>query len=421
MSEGISPSELHQQDGGSRALQGVRICLVFEYSLSHYTRILQEIRALQEAGATVQLLTSNSTPEPAPSGVQRTVAALDSTLAGSTLTSRPLRIAHNLARNATADLLTLVRPEWKARRRVAALKRIAPEVDVFWVVDFPSLPTTMAAGKPAGVKVLYETVDLVPEYEYLGEAHRRKSLEGERALIGGLDGFVTACDGYADYYMERYGALITRPPIVRHDMPERIMTSAHPSERPLRIVFLGALMFDRPILELIDAIALTTANVTLAIQGKNYLGDAPAARIRDLNLEHRVRILDPCPPDSVVETAAGYDIGVVALYGSNENERRASTTKLFAYMAAGVAVVASDLPGIARIVNEHHNGFLVRGVDPQAWSAAVDEMGALPLTAIDAMKQRSLEAAARYTWERERPAFIGEFVRALGQGGGEPT
>jgi glycosyltransferase involved in cell wall biosynthesis len=420
MSDGVSPSR-HQQDVKSSALRGVRICLVFEHGLSYYTRILQEIRALQEAGATVQLLTSHSTPGPAPPGVQRTVAALDSTLAGSTLKARPLRVAHNLARNATADLLTLVRPEWKARHRAVALKRIASEVDLFWVVDFPSLPTTIAAAKPAGVKVLYETVDLVPEYEYLGEAHRRESLEGERALIGRLDGFVTACDGYADYYMETYGALITRPPVVRHDMPERIRTSVNPSKGPLRIIFLGALMFDRPILELIEAIALTTASVTLTFQGKNHLGHAPAARIRDLKLEHRVRILDPCPPDRVVETAAGYDVGVVALYGSNENERRASTTKLFAYMAAGLAVLASDLPGISRIVNAHHNGVLVRGVDPQAWSAAMDEMGALPLAAIDAMKQHSLEAAGRYSWERERPAFIGEFVRALGQEGGQPT
>jgi glycosyltransferase involved in cell wall biosynthesis len=185
---------------------------------------------------------------------------------------------------------------------------------------------------------------------------------------------------------------------------------------PLRLKFLGALLFDRPVEELTRAMALATADVTLTLQGKNHLGEAPAALVAELGLQDRVRILDPCPPGAIVETAASYDVGVVALRGENENERRASTSKLFTCMAAGLAILGSDLPGIARVVGRHTNGLLVGGMRPADWAAAIDALAAMSDTAIDSMKQRSLDAARLYAWEKQTPAFLGEFLRALGQG-----
>jgi glycosyltransferase involved in cell wall biosynthesis len=176
-------------------------------------------------------------------------------------------------------------------------------------------------------------------------------------------------------------------------------------------------MFDRPVSELVEAVAVAKTGVTLTFQGKNYLGEAPARRMADriaeLGLRGRVEVLDPCSPDRIVETASAYDVGIAALRGADENERRASTGKLFTYMAAGLAVLGSDLPGIARIVHAHDNGLLVKGMDPHAWAVAIDRLGSMPRASIDLMKQRSLHAANQYSWESQEPAFIGEFVRAL--------
>jgi len=154
------------RDPGARSslLAGVRICLVFEHSLSHYSRLLEEIAALQDGGASVQWLTSDDGADDPPPGVTRIVAPLDSSIAGSTARWRSLRVARNLAKVARASLADRVRPGWTARLRIAALERIAPHVDVFWVIDFPSLPTVMAVAQGTGTRVVYETVDLVPEY-----------------------------------------------------------------------------------------------------------------------------------------------------------------------------------------------------------------------------------------------------------------
>ena len=216
-------------------LAGVRICLVFEHSLSHYSRLLMEIEALQAEGASVRLLTSHGRPEDAPPDLQQTIAPLDSWRPGSRIRWRPARIAHNVTRNVLHRAVRWAYPRRYSRLRVSALEKLAGQVDLFWVIDYPSLPTVVHAAEKAGARVLYETVDLVPEYQY----RSRRELRGERRVVGRVDGFITACDSYADYYMERYGgAILPRRPVVRDNMPPRPVATFRPSRSPLRLIFL---------------------------------------------------------------------------------------------------------------------------------------------------------------------------------------
>jgi len=298
------------------------------------------------------------------------------------------------------------------------LRAIAKSVDIMWVIDFPRLGQVVRAARSQDIRVVYETVDLVPEYLYQGVDYRRQCLDEERRLIGSIDGFITACDSYADYYVERYGgAGLLRRPVVRDNMPGEIAPHVNPTGHPLRLLFLGSLMHDRPVSELVEAVATTKADVTLTFQGRNHLNETDARRISDqvaqLGLESRVRFLGPCPPDSIVGTASRYDVGVVALRGADENERRASTAKLFTYLAAGLAVLGTDLPGIARIVRSHDNGLLVDGMDPHVWAAAIDKLASMSTGDLDSMKAGSLRAANLYSWAHQEPAYIAEFVRAL--------
>ena len=399
------------------SLDGVRICLVFEHSLSHYTRYLREIRALQDAGAEVQLLTSHPNLDDAPDGIRVTVAPVHVDVAGwisrSPLPLRPLRRIDNKARRFTRRVVRRVSPALATRFRDAALRRLVDQVDVFWVSDYLSLPTVLRATKNKRARVVYETVDLVPEYPYRGERHRARLLQGERDLIGLVDGFITACDSYADYYREKYSDILKSPPVVCDNSPDHSVSAIRPSAQPLRIVFFGNLMFDRPVIELIEAMALVRSDVTLTFQGLNHLLDVPAARIVELGLQDKVVILDPCSPEDTVEAAHAYDIGMVALRGADENERRATTSKLLTYLSAGLAVLGSDLPGIARVVNAWENGILVKGLEPQTWADAIDRLASMPLAEIDAMKQRSLDASEHFAWEHQRDDFIAVFVRAL--------
>jgi glycosyltransferase involved in cell wall biosynthesis len=405
-----------------RPLEGSRICLVFDFGLSHYGRLLLEIEALQRAGAEVRLLTPNPAAD-APPGVETVYSPLGlnvrlvQSIGRSTLGWSPLRRASDLCRKMARFVVARASSSANAMRYSRSLRGIAKSVDIIWVIDFPRLGQVLQAARSQRARVVYETVDLVPEYLHLGVDHRRKCLDEERRLIGRIDGFITACDSYADYYVERYGdAGLLRRPMVRDNMPSEIAAHINATRPPLRLLFFGSLLSDRPVLELLEAVAATTKDVTLTFQGRNHLNESAvrqvANRIAQLGLGSRVELLSPCPPDAIVETASAYDVGVVALQGADENERRASTAKLFTYMAAGLVVLGSDLSGIARIVRAHDNGLLVDGMDPHAWAAAIDRLASMPTGDLDSMKERSLRAANLYAWERQEPAYVAEFVRA---------
>lgn len=397
-------------------LQGLRVCLVFEFALEHYSRLLQEIGALRAAGADVRLVTSHPSPETLPFTLHKDVvplANLDGApdlgparspgVSGQLLGSHPAQRARHLVRSIR-----------NTRRRARLLESVARDTDVFWVIDYPSLPTTSRAARRSGTPVVYETVDLVPEYLYRGRLRRLLALRGERRLIGRVDGFITACDSYADYYEERYGTLLAARPTVIDNVPAHIVDHPGQTRRPLRLLFLGSLMHDRPIPELISAMAQTAGDATLTLKGVNHLGDHPARLVEELGIADRVRVEAPCGPGEIVEVAAQYDVGIVALRGVDENERRASTMKLLTYMAAGLVILGSDLPGIARIVRTHGNGILVDGTQPEDWARAIDAIAGLPDDQLFEMRRRSIAAAEEHSWDRQREDFVGVFLATLG-------
>lgn len=407
-------------------------------TLALHRRFALEIGALQEAGARLTAVTWFPDPTPLPDNIavhaspllQRSRPRLEELIPESSSAAwRPRMLVENLLLNAIRRVVSVravraaidrvLRPELldtTERRRL--LDSLAPDTDLFWVIDFENLESTITVARRHRIPVLYETIDLIPEYQWdwLGPGFSERALRTEARLMRHIDGFITACDSYADYYEERYAGIRGfRRPVVHDNAPDGAVSAIRPTGTPRRFLFLGALSFDRPVLELIEACSLTETAVSLTLQGENLLGDAPQELIDKLKLGNRVRLLEPCAPEATVRVAAEYDVGIIALRGTNENERRAASSKAFTYMAAGLAILGSDLPGIARVVRTHENGRLVAEMTPEAWAAAFDEMERMPGDELDALKQRSLDAFDEYSWERQKPLFVAEFLRALGR------
>jgi glycosyltransferase involved in cell wall biosynthesis len=133
-------------------------------------------------------------------------------------------------------------------------------------------------------------------------------------------------------------------------------------------------------------------------------------RIRALRLEPRVSLLPPVPMTELIAAAAPFDIGLFALPGTSRHNRFALPNKLFEYIAAGLAVVVSNLPEMARIVSEYRLGVTFAAVTPDAIAAALD---ALDRDTIDACKRASLAAAQSLCWERECRRLVDAYQGAL--------
>lgn len=89
-----------------------------------------------------------------------------------------------------------------------------------------------------------------------------------------------------------------------------------------------------------------------------------------------------------------------------------SPIKLFEYMAAGCAIVASDLPALREILSDEE-AVWVRPGDPDALAAGIRRVGEDVLLA-SRLGQRVRDKSARYTWDARADRLIA-ILGAFGQ------
>ena len=86
----------------------------------------------------------------------------------------------------------------------------------------------------------------------------------------------------------------------------------------------------------------------------------------------KVQFTDPVPPNQLLSVTASADIGLTFLEDCCLNHKYALPNKLFEYLAAGVPVIASDLPEIAQVIHQFDVGCVVPSGDVQALGTALD-------------------------------------------------
>ncbi len=101
---------------------------------------------------------------------------------------------------------------------------------------------------------------------------------------------------------------------------------------------------------------------------------------------------------------------------STLNHRLTTPNKLFEAMAAGVAVVASDLPGMATIVRATDCGVLCDPTDATEIAAAIRRILDAPEDERLAFGHRGLVAShTTFNWETQVGLLLDEYGRLTGQ------
>ncbi|MBN1202265.1 MAG: glycosyltransferase [Anaerolineae bacterium] len=122
----------------------------------------------------------------------------------------------------------------------------------------------------------------------------------------------------------------------------------------------------------------------------------------------RLHAVGQVPPDDVPRHMAAMDVGALPLPWTEHFAYYASAIKLFEYMAAGCAVLASDLPGTAEVVRDGDSALLVPPGDVDALAAALGRLCADR----DLVARLAAQAQAdvqHYTWAA-RAARIRAFI-----------
>ena len=163
-------------------------------------------------------------------------------------------------------------------------------------------------------------------------------------------------------------------------------------------------------MRLLEGFRLVVVGSTAAEKG----GASDASRVDSLP-EDRLSLKGYLPPGDVIPflTSQNFAAATITLPAAHFSEPFFFTCplKLFQYLAAGIPVVASDVPAIREILKHRENALLVRPGDPESLAEGIKTVAfdrQLALT----LRQNGLETARQHTWQK-RAEKLASFFREL--------
>ena len=205
-----------------------------------------------------------------------------------------------------------------------------------------------------------------------------------RALLAEVDHIVAVCNWVRDVLI-RNGVPAEKITLCRQGIEfgdgrskmENGAPGALPArftrERPLRLIYLGRLDPNKGVHVLIDALRLDLSlPVTLDIYGRpqGEGGAAYADRLQKLAMSgNRVEFKASVSSEEVISIMRRYDAVVVP-----SQWLETGPLVVLEAFAAGVPVVASDLGGIAELITNGVNGFLVNPSNAERWYQTLKQL-----------------------------------------------
>lgn len=256
-----------------------------------------------------------------------------------------------------------------ARRRRGGIGRAVDALIVPWRARAPvllALDPDSAAGAllrrtlAGRIRVV---ADVHEDYEAL--LRDRAWARGPAALAGvavARLGILAA--GRADLTVVADDHLLTGRPdrLVLRNLPDPAMLPAPaPRDARPRALYVGDVRRSRGLDAMVDAVA-EAGDWSLDLVGPVATGDAAALaqRLRDPALAGRVRLHGRLPPREAWSLARGAWAGLLLLEDTPAF-RAAVPSKLYEYLACGLAVVTTDLPRSAALVRATGAGVVVDG------------------------------------------------------------
>jgi glycosyltransferase involved in cell wall biosynthesis len=276
---------------------------------------------------------------------------------------------------------------WQALRLA---RRVRPQV--VHANDWNTMWCATAIKFTCGAHLVYDSHELWPDRNGRWE-WRPWLLAGEALFVRVADAVVTASPGYADVLARRYR--IARPLVIRN-IPEAATSAGastatqvvHQSAsapaihlpppapaatpNPPLVVYIGGLLPGRGLEQTIDALALAPeARLRLIGPGSDAYRASLLAKASAAGVAERLELTAPVPPSAVTGALAGATAGLCLIQPVCRSYELTLPNKLFEYAAAGVPVLASDLPVIGAVVREGGIGEVVATDDPAAIAAAM--------------------------------------------------
>ena len=297
-----------------------------------------------------------------------------------------------------------------AALQVAFLRQLLKHrCDAIWANDLDTLLPAYAVSRWRRLPLVYDS------HEYFTEAagltgrpfQRGVWLAIEQRLFPRVKSVITVNESIAEAYQNRYPNAACIKPLVVRNMPRKVQRLQNMDARNWRVelgipssalflILQGAFLDqDRGVVQAVEALR-TQSDWYLVVVGAGAEWDWAKQQVEGLG--GRLICLPKMPFDTLRSLTAAADAGLSLDRGIHGNYWMSLPNKLFDYIHAGIPVVASPMPEVARIVREHEVGVIAEELDAEGISKAVQKLLQRDFTD---WRVRCLDASETLNWEAE--------------------
>jgi glycosyltransferase involved in cell wall biosynthesis len=189
-----------------------------------------------------------------------------------------------------------------------------------------------------------------------------------------------------------------RASLINHVLDQTIFVPRSATSTPIRgageeltIGYVGRLVVEKGLDDVLDAISICAKPARLRIMGDGPYRDRLLARVRELNLGDRVSFLQWSEPRGVAEFIKSLDVLVLMTRTTKAVKEQFGRVIIEAH-GCGVPVIGSTCGAIPRVIGE--GGWIVPECDPTCLARLLDEIAARP-ELLAAAARRGLQQVER--------------------------
>jgi glycosyltransferase involved in cell wall biosynthesis len=284
---------------------------------------------------------------------------------------------------------------WVIGRAAMALAQ-STNADIVQFHDPELIPFALRL-KSLGCKVIYDVHEDVPADIYskrwipkwIQPVIAFGSELVERSTARRFDAIVAATPAIAERF-RGYGASVT---LVRNSVRlDEFIEPTFITKRKRQAVYVGHTSFNRGLVEMVEA--CEAAELPLVLAGSIGVAEADWLKKSSADVAYRGKL-----GRSEIATLLNQSLIGLCLFQLEPNHLYAMPTKIFEYMAAGLAVVTSDLPKSREIVEAAGCGFSVSLDDRKALTDKLLMLAADPQRAIELGLAGRAAVSRDYNWE----------------------
>lgn len=296
------------------------------------------------------------------------------------------------------------------------------EADVVVAHDVPMLPVGAWLADRWGARLVFDSHELWTEKNF-PRPWRDAWARVERRHVGRCDAVITVNASIARELEARHGIahvqVITNaapePPALQRSLRKRLGIPADGTV----LLYQGSFTAGRQLPQCVQAMhSVRSPGVHLVLLGDGVLRRTLERAARGGSARERIHVLPAVPQDELLAWTASADAGIVPYVADCMNNRLCTPNKLYEFIAAGLPILASDLPELRAAIAGNGLGMVADLGSPMRIADAIDGFLSDRVRLAE-WRGRVMARRPEFGWDRQA-ARLGAIFRSLHAGQSAP-